>query len=299
MGELDPQEPPKAPESSNYGERASIIGAVQTPLGFFALVVLVVEALLAVTASIFTGPNRTLLIVGMLALIFCLVAVVTWMAIFRPLSLYGGSIAVDSQPNNPAVAGGIPNTGEVKTKTIYRPRIFFGSNMLAELAPYTELTARTIRKAFPRSSYHYNLQLSAANLKDILSTEKFDMVQLEVHVRKNGEIEFLELNANGGYQVVETMTSESLAALLELAEAKLLILASCDSVPLAAKVAPKLNMIAGTGDIYTNAWHEWEQIFYRLLSQEFLLSKAYSAASSIVELPIVMVLKEDVAFKPT
>lgn len=69
--------------------RASIIQAVETPLGFFALVVLVVEVILGITANFSEGIDRTYLIIGMLALIFIMVIVVSLFSFFRPEALIG------------------------------------------------------------------------------------------------------------------------------------------------------------------------------------------------------------------
>ena len=64
--------------------RVDIIQTVQTPLGFFVLVVLIVEAIFGIVAGLSTGADRRYLIFGMLALIFLLVAIVSVIAVFRP-----------------------------------------------------------------------------------------------------------------------------------------------------------------------------------------------------------------------
>ena len=67
-----------------------IIGAVQTPLGFFVLALLLGgETVLGIAAGLTTGSDRTYLIIGMIALIFFLVGLVAVMAFYRPDSLYG------------------------------------------------------------------------------------------------------------------------------------------------------------------------------------------------------------------
>jgi hypothetical protein len=67
--------------------KISIITTVKTPLGFFVLTVLIVEAILAATVTFGEGVDRTLLIVGMFALIFLLVVVVALLAYKRPYAL--------------------------------------------------------------------------------------------------------------------------------------------------------------------------------------------------------------------
>lgn len=86
--------------SKRRESRTGIIEAVKTPLGFFVLVVLVVEALLGIIVGLSEGTDRTLAIVGMLGVIGALILVVAVIAFFRPKNL-------DSQPNTaPAIHHG-------------------------------------------------------------------------------------------------------------------------------------------------------------------------------------------------
>ena len=75
----------------NKSSRRSIIQTVQTPLGFFVLVVLIVEIILGVLASSSEGNDRTYMVVGMLGLMFVLVIIVGLLAAFRPYALLGRS----------------------------------------------------------------------------------------------------------------------------------------------------------------------------------------------------------------
>ena len=91
------QKPKENPESKE--PRVAIINTVQTPLGFFVLVVLIVEVIFGIISGLATGNDRTYLIFGMLALIFLLVVIVSFMAIFHPEALYGKrQQAVNSPP---------------------------------------------------------------------------------------------------------------------------------------------------------------------------------------------------------
>lgn len=75
---------------STEGEgRAALLRAVKTPLGFFALVALVIEAMLAVLAAMSAGIDRTLALAGMLLIIVALVVVVALLAYLRPEALRG------------------------------------------------------------------------------------------------------------------------------------------------------------------------------------------------------------------
>jgi ubiquinone/menaquinone biosynthesis C-methylase UbiE len=97
--EYVPMPDTKAPQESDSGQpngtsqsqsRTAIISAVKNPLGFFVLVVLIVEVIfggivLGGGESVPKGP----LIYGMLLLIFLLVVLVAAMSVLRPMSLYG------------------------------------------------------------------------------------------------------------------------------------------------------------------------------------------------------------------
>ena len=69
--------------------KAELIRAVKTPLGYFTLIVLVVEAIIGGIIPFTSGQDRTFLIIGMLVIILCLIIIVAFMAFFRPYTLYG------------------------------------------------------------------------------------------------------------------------------------------------------------------------------------------------------------------
>lgn len=69
--------------------RIGIIRTVQTPLGFFVLVVLIIEAILGILFGFSEGSDRTFLIKAMIILIFALVCIVAALAYVRPEALSG------------------------------------------------------------------------------------------------------------------------------------------------------------------------------------------------------------------
>jgi hypothetical protein len=70
-------------------KRVGVIRTVETPLGFFVLVVLVIEAIFGIASSFCPDPQRSWLIAAMIILIFCLIAIVAFLAYFRPEALRG------------------------------------------------------------------------------------------------------------------------------------------------------------------------------------------------------------------
>jgi|GEM_PF-3905783 len=74
---------------NNISERAKIISTVQTPLGFFTFVVLVVEAIIGGLASLSQSPTKDIALFGMIGIIGALIFVVAFMAYKRPEALKG------------------------------------------------------------------------------------------------------------------------------------------------------------------------------------------------------------------
>lgn len=76
------------PKKKN-NDRRGIIEAVQTPLGFFVLVVLVIEVTLGAVVGVGRAPNPTPLIYGMVAALIFMICVVSLFAYYRPEALTG------------------------------------------------------------------------------------------------------------------------------------------------------------------------------------------------------------------
>ena len=75
-------------QQQHDGQRVRIIEAVTTPLGFFVLIVLVVEGVLGTVAGVSAGRGEgltaTVTVVGMLVVIMSLIGVVAYVAYYRP-----------------------------------------------------------------------------------------------------------------------------------------------------------------------------------------------------------------------
>src|SRR5205807_154745 len=128
--------------------RESIINAVQTPLGFFVLVVLIVEAILGITTNFSSGNDKTYLVIGMLVLLFLLVLIVAGMAIFRPASLYGKPMKVTEQMSHPISSSA--DTKIPEAEVVRRPKILVaGGFQNDELQLTVRQDSQILREAFP------------------------------------------------------------------------------------------------------------------------------------------------------
>lgn len=76
-------------ETSKKSDRAAVLGLIETPIRFFALVVLVVELLLGSLVAVTTGVVQLLFVGTLLLILIFLVATVAYFAFSRPEALTG------------------------------------------------------------------------------------------------------------------------------------------------------------------------------------------------------------------
>ena len=94
-------------EATKLEKRTAVIRAVQTPLGFFSLAVLVLESVVGVVTVRSEGFWAWVYVVGMIALIMALIGMVGFMAFFRPESLYGPHPGAGGVSQNGTARAGI------------------------------------------------------------------------------------------------------------------------------------------------------------------------------------------------
>jgi hypothetical protein len=125
---VSPEKKGSASGGSQAG-RVSIINAVQTPLGFFTLGLLILEGGLLAVSSIVPEQNRTSLFWGCLILIFLTILVVAFLAYSRPEYLFGRNLSATF----PVVAESKqPKLEEVVPKGLsFKHDIFLSSPMAA------------------------------------------------------------------------------------------------------------------------------------------------------------------------
>ncbi len=141
---------------------------------------------------------------------------------------------------------------------------------------------------------------NSEGLTKALMESTFDIVHISAYVDpKTGEIYFNDIDSNGSPPAgvsIDSMLAVSFSKLIELAKAKLVILATCDSLILAAKLAKVTNMIASTDWVYCDDIFKWELGLYKCLSKGVSLSHSFETASSLSKAPMLLLLKKDLAF---
>lgn len=142
--------------------------------------------------------------------------------------------------------------------------------------------------------------INSDELIQVLLENRFDLIHISAYVNpKTGEIYFNDVNDKGipvdGVKI-DSIDAERFAKLIEIAKARLVILATCDSLLLGAKLAKITNMIAATDWVYVDDILQWELALYKCLTKGISLSNAYETASSISKAPMLLLLKKNLAF---
>jgi hypothetical protein len=167
--------------------------------------------------------------------------------------------------------------------TLTRPSALIANVMPEDFDLQRKHDARVLREHFPLRSRITSARLTGDGIRERLLTDQFDIVQLTTNIDAGGEIRV----GHG------SLPARGFVELLRQARAKLLVLSSCQSVSLAANVAPHVNMIAGTDNLNTEAWCRWSEISDRLLSSGVPLSRSFAVAQAVVDAPSAMIMHRD------
>jgi hypothetical protein len=165
---------------------------------------------------------------------------------------------------------------------IKNPRILFASALWKGSRDPHEFGPREIgavTASFPRSAVQIEKHVGENRLRQLLTTSSFDIVLLGALVQRDGTV-ILDLDS-GRPATNHGLPGEGLVKLLEVANVKLLILGSCDSVPLAAKLSNR-NMVAATGNLYIDYFQNWLETFFRMLAAGRPLANAFTIADDSV-----------------
>jgi hypothetical protein len=92
------------------------------------------------------------------------------------------------------------------------------------------------------------------------------------------------------------MGADGFAELVRLNGAKLIILATCDSITLGAKLARVTNVIAASTIIQIEEFADWERNFFSILAGKNYLSTAFEISRGISNIPLLRLMKGDLLF---
>jgi hypothetical protein len=143
--------------------------------------------------------------------------------------------------------------------------------------------------------------VSSSRLREVLLNDRFDIIHIRAFTNpQSGDIYFSDIDFKTGAPLTsdpDCMSADNFCRLIEFGKTRLVILASCDSIFLAAKLARMTNMIGSTCSIQTRDFIEWEKAFFKCLTDGMSLYKAYDLAKSVVSsAPTLLLAKKNVAF---
>ena len=255
--------------------RAQIIETVQTPLGFFVLVVLVVEVILGIVAGFSEPTAQTISIYGMLALIASLILIVSFLAYKRPEALKG------IRPTSELHTDLIPQIEKTKINNV----------LCVSTAEFDHLgieqDAEILMNKYKNVQLNRKIDLNRFRRK--LSSHSFEIVHFLGYVHpQSGDLRFSDN---------EFLSPDGFLKLLELCKAKLAFLSTCNSLFLAAKLAPYVNVVAASGTLEIKKMVVWQGCFYDLLSRGHSLSESYEVAQATTNVPMVLLMKRDMVME--
>ncbi len=154
---------------------------------------------------------------------------------------------------------------------------------------------QSVLKAFPSAVTHER-SLTSDQLRSLLQRQPFDIVHIAVYVcPKTGDLIFSDVDPSTGKSeagTVDCLSADEFSALLEMAHTKLVVLASCDSLVLAARVLEVASVVAAKDLVSTRAMAEWVRAFYGVLTTH-KLEEAFEFAKKASRAPMVLYKQRD------
>lgn len=177
---------------------------------------------------------------------------------------------------------------------ITNPKILCAASPRFEALGFSDDIA-VLSEAFPKNLIVEH-NLTSTRLGELLTQDRFDILHLLTFADpKTGDL-VLNADEEGTTDDPDSLTAEGFAKLIDLCEARLVVLASCNSLLLAAYLAPYVNMIAATDWVTTKEFLRWEKSFYQCLSRGSSLSTAAEIGKATSRAPMILLMKKDLAF---
>lgn len=177
---------------------------------------------------------------------------------------------------------------ETSVERIQNPKaLCISSHQFTNLGFENQL--QVVLNAFPAIVPHQRVYTSK-ELRDAVSDDqKFDIVHIAAYVcPRSGDLYFSEVDVNSGKGVSaepDVLSADALAALLQMAEARLIVIGSCDSIALAATLVNICHVVATRDMVSPRMMAAWVEAFYAKLPHRSL-SQALDYALKISQAPM-------------
>ena len=91
----------------------------------------------------------------------------------------------------------------------------------------------------------------------------------------------------------ERFPRDGVADMVARSGARLVVIVTCDSLALGARLARGTNVIAGYRSIHVRSALDWSSVFYRFLAQGCPLSEAFNRAQAYTDPGLLLLAKHD------
>jgi TIR domain len=186
----------------------------------------------------------------------------------------------------------MPVTPDVNQKdsveTIRNPKaLCISSPQFARLGFENQL--QTVLNAFPETVPHQRVFSSAELRQALAGEETYDIVHIAAFVcPRSGDLYFSDVDVNTDEAKAadpDILDAEALASLLQVAQTKLVVIGSCDSIALAATLVNVCNVVAARDMVSAKMMAAWVEAFYSKLPRRSL-SQAFDYAMKISQAPM-------------
>ena len=159
--------------------------------------------------------------------------------------------------------------------------------------PQFEKDIRLIREKFPRGSVTSDHGVTGAKLYSLFSKHTWDIVHLAMYVDPtHGHLLLSERGAQdiGPQSIIPV---EGVDKLIAMAQPRLVVVVTCDSLVLAVRLARHTNTIAGHKRINVQQALDWSKVFYPALADGCPLSESFNRAQAIADPGLMLLSKRD------
>jgi hypothetical protein len=183
---------------------------------------------------------------------------------------------------------------------IVKPRILcLISEQYGEPAYGADQDVAVLEQAFP-GQLRVERNVTSSSLRSLLATEKFDLIHLVMAVDPDtgdllfSPIDFTTYRPKSGE--LDYMSPDAFADLVVESGTRLVNLATCHALFLAAELARVCNMIATNAQPDGNQVAKWGECFYGFLAKGIPLYKAAELTRKQNQTPLRLIRYKDVAF---
>ncbi|MGC2657568.1 MAG: toll/interleukin-1 receptor domain-containing protein [Bryobacteraceae bacterium] len=179
-------------------------------------------------------------------------------------------------------------------ETIRNPKVLcISSPQFAQLGYENQL--QTVLSAFPDTVPHQRVFSSAELRRAFEDEQSYDIVHIAAYVcPRSGDLYFSDVDlrtGRGASANPDVLNADALAALLQMAHTRLVVIGSCDSIALAATLVSTCHVVAARDLVSAKMMAAWVEAFYGKLPRRSL-SQALEFAQKISQAPMRFYVKQ-------